>query len=274
MRLTSLIAGTLLGPWLLGLGAFGGGASEVIAQPAPAWARHVDESRCAARVHARLRAWQAGPEVRRAPPPGGSVRERYRIATQTRGEWIVVDVLLSGFPVLTRVSPKGVEQTVFGADCAPSTSTIAADADTSAPGVPPRFDDDDLRAALRGLGQNETVSRGTVFYIWSPHMPLSLVGYGALAEACRQLHLRLVPLLFPGADRGFAEREATRRGIGLDGLREATAIELRFRDALVHAPALIAYTRTRVSPVLPGYRDARGYRQFLEGFLAQDGSGR
>ena len=40
------------------------------------------------------------------------------------------------------------------------------------------------------------------------------------------------------------------------------------RDALVHAPSIIVFTRDRISPVLPGYRNAEGYARFLADLFA------
>ena len=124
------------------------------------------------------------------------------------------------------------------------------------------FTDADLRA---GLGE-----RATVVYTWSPHMPLSVDGYREIAQASRALDARLIPVLFAGGDRAFARSEAQRVGIPDEGLREIASIELVFRDAHVHAPTILVFHAGRVSPVLPGYRNADGYRRFLEEFLTDD----
>jgi hypothetical protein len=53
------------------------------------------------------------------------------------------------------------------------------------------------------------------------------------------------------------------------GLSEADANELTFRDALVHAPSIIVFSEARVSPVLPGYRNAAGYLRYLQAYAAE-----
>lgn len=106
-----------------------------------------------------------------------------------------------------------------------------------------------------------------IVYVWSPHMPLSVDGWAEIYAAAGRLDIPVVPLLFAGSEAGFAAREAARVGIPEDGLREAVSRELRDRDALVHAPALLVFDGDRVSPVLPGYRNADGYREFIEDFL-------
>ena len=74
-------------------------------------------------------------------------------------------------------------------------------------------------------------------------------------------------MLIAHADRGFAEREARRVGIPDVGLREVTSVELIMRDLQVHAPSILVFRSGRVSPVLPGYRNADGYRRFVGSFL-------
>jgi len=121
------------------------------------------------------------------------------------------------------------------------------------------FTDADLRASV-AVGP-------TVVYVWSPHMPLSVDGYAEISVATQALGLHLMPVLFVGGDAAFAASEAARVGIPTDGLREMASIELAFRDAQVHAPSVLLFHGDRVSPVLPGYRDADGYREFLTAFL-------
>ena len=70
------------------------------------------------------------------------------------------------------------------------------------------------------------------------------------------------------SDRAFAEREAIRVGMPPAGLREIASVELVQRQAQVHAPSIVIFGADRVSPVLPGYRNADGYRRYLEAFLA------
>ena len=77
----------------------------------------------------------------------------------------------------------------------------------------------------------------------------------------------MIPLLITGSDRGFAEREAARVGIPEGGLREVRSVELHFRDAQVHAPAILIVAGDRISDVLPGYRNAYGYLRYLRSFL-------
>ena len=126
-----------------------------------------------------------------------------------------------------------------------------------------RFTDADLRRTRSEAGE-----AGVVVYGWSPHMPLSGDGYVEVAAAARRLGLHVEPVLIVPADTTFARQEALRLGLPEAALRQVAATELIERELLVHAPALIAFTEGRVSPVLPGYRNAAGYARFLERFLA------
>jgi hypothetical protein len=119
------------------------------------------------------------------------------------------------------------------------------------------------RAGARGQG-----FAGVVVYAWSPHMPLSVDGFREIRAATTELGLRLVPVLFAGSDRDFARREAERVGMPPAALREVRSVELTMRDGQVHAPSILVFTGRRASPVLPGYRNAAGYRRYLRAYLA------
>lgn len=190
-------------------------------------------------------------------PPGPGTAERYRVATREVGVWIVLDLKPEQAPVLTLVQAEGAERFTFDEEC---TRTEREGHAVRLPDDANVFTDADLRAALRP-------GSATVVYVWSPHMSLSVDGYAEIAAACEALGLELVTVLFPGGDREFATREAARAGIPPEGLREAASVELIYRDAHVHAPAILVFDGGDVSPVLPGYRSAAGYQRFLEGFL-------
>jgi hypothetical protein len=171
--------------------------------------------------------------------------------------WILLELTEDEAPVLTRVRAEGAERFGFDEDC---TGRQLAGNDVRVADGENVFTDRDLREVLRSAG-------ATVVYVWSPHMSLSVDGYAEIARASEALGLELVPVLFPGGDREFAAREALRAGMPAEALRESASLELIYRDAHVHAPTIVVFDGGRVSPVLPGYRDAAGYRRFLEDFV-------
>jgi hypothetical protein len=143
----------------------------------------------------------------------------------------------------------------------------------------PSFTDGELRAVVSqtrdfegtpGRSGGEDFS-AVVVYAWSPHMPLSVEGFRAIEAAASELGLRVVPVLFAGSDPEFARREAARVGMPPAALREVQSVELTMRDMQVHAPSILVFRRGGVSPVLPGYRNAAGYRRYLTDLVA-DGS--
>jgi hypothetical protein len=218
----------------------------------------VSSDGCAAALAATLTEWNATHEILPAPPPPGFA-DRVRIATHEIGVWILDDTRADGSHDLTRVGPNGFVRVSFAANCArveSAPSTIDG-VRAAAQDAGDRFTDADLRSALAFEG-------GTVIYVWSPHMPLSVDGYAELSEAAAPLGMQVIPVLFADGDRTFAETEARRGGIPAEGLRETASIELFMRDAQVHAPAILVFHAGEVSPVLPGYRNADGYRAFLE----------
>ncbi len=216
---------------------------------------------CAAEVRETFATWRAGPTFIGAPPgPDGS--NRYRVRAGGVGDWIVLTTLSRQPPRLVRWSGHTSTSVRFSPSCEAITeSTVARVGGVSAGGE--GFTDDELRTRI------DQANGPLVVYAWSPHMPLSVDGYREIAEAGRRLGVEVIPVLFAEGDRDFARREAQRGGIPEAGLREVASTELLMRDAQVHAPSIVVFTPDRVSPVLPGYRNADGYVRYVAGFLAR-----
>ncbi len=230
------------------------------------WISRLEGTPCSREIAALLRTWGTRDESLGAPPAPGFV-SRYRIPTTVLGEWVLVDVPERGAPTLSRLRPAGVVSVSFDGECRDTRNRVADEpraAGRVAEAAFGEFTDDDLRSLV------SSSTSAIVFYVWSPHMPLSLDGYREIAAACDALDLQLVPLLFGGGDLLFAERAASSAGIPRHGLREIASIELILRDAQVHAPTVILFEGRRVSPALPGYRNWEGYRSFIEAFLQPD----
>ncbi len=226
-----------------------------------AWRELVADVRCGAHVTDLMASWGARGRGMPAAPASGH-REHVRIPTDRIGQWVLLDVTLEAVPSITRVTGAGGERVTFGEDCGQSLEQVPAP-------VPVTPRDSDAARGFTDADLSKRLARGAgvVVYVWSPHMPLSVAGYSEIARAAAALGLDVVPLLFAGSDRAFAETESRRGGIPPDGLREVAAVELLFRDAQVHAPTVLVFDAGRVSAALPGYRDADGYRAFLAGFL-------
>lgn len=227
---------------------------------------------CADEAWAAVLAWGARGTGR--PEPGGlagrTATDAWRFPTAEVGVWVRVATRAGAPPRLARVAAEAVEERSFDDACRPvrESRRIEPGEGQATRRTANVFTDDDLRGALRGGDGASSV----VVYLWSPHMPLSVDGWPEIVQASARVGARVVPVLFPDGDRGFAEREAARVGMPVTGLREASSVDLTFRDALVHAPAILVYTADGVSPVLPGYRDAGGYERYLRDFLETVGS--
>jgi len=212
---------------------------------------------CAEEARGLLRDWGADEHYLEAPPgPTGSRTLRY--PTGAIGQWVIVSVR-GGAPVLTRLDARGEETRRFAEDC--SVEVIASPRASPPGNRDALFTDADLRDAI------ERSARGVVVYAWSPHMPLSVDGYAEIAAAGRSLGLDVVPVLIAHGDVAFSRREAERAGIPPGGLRQVDSNELIQRDAQVHAPSILVFADGRISTVLPGYRNAEGYREYLSAFL-------
>jgi hypothetical protein len=218
---------------------------------------------CADEVRSSLREWGAGKGFLEAPPSGDGARS-YRFPTSEFAEWVVLTVPDAAPPRVVLVTVEQAVGRLFAGDCSWETrgrmhEPVSTDASQL-------FTDAELRGHLDAAD-----GVPVVVYVWAPHMPLSADGYREIAEAGRALGMPVVPVLIAFSDTEFAEREARRTGIPPAGLKQIDSNELVQRQAQVHAPSIIVFGADRVSPVLPGYRNAAGYREYLEAFL--DGGG-
>jgi hypothetical protein len=127
------------------------------------------------------------------------------------------------------------------------------------------FDD----RALRELLQSEP---RFVLCVWSPHMPLSVEAVHELTHAGRALGIRVVPVLDPRADAGYARAAATEARLADSALRPAQASDLLRAGVFDHAPTIIPFANGRqAAPPRPGYLDAVGYEHVLrQAFTLQE----
>ncbi len=130
---------------------------------------------------------------------------------------------------------------------------------------PGAFTDNDLARTMRQLETG-------VIYLWTPHMPLSISGYRSISAATARLGLALVPLLDPRADPDYAVAAVTEAGMPAAALHPLASIELTFRNLTTHAPSVQIFAGGRLlDAMLPGYRDAEYYAQYITARLAASG---
>jgi len=225
----------------------------------------LDGVACADEARTSLRRWGAGPDFLEGPPTASGART-FRFPTASFAEWVVLTAPAEDPPSVIRMTPEGASAHIYADDCSVERrkrlhQAISTDTTTL-------FTDAHLRGHIDAA---DAVDEAVVVYVWAPHMPLSTDGYAEVREAAEATGLRVVPVLMAFSDHAFAVREASRVGIPEEGLRQIDSNELVQRQAQVHAPSIVIFSRNRVSPVLPGYRNADGYRRYLKAFL--DGSG-
>lgn len=217
------------------------------AQPSPA------SGACPDAVEQQLAAWNVVAPAR--PQPAADGGRLHHWPTARLGEW-VVEVQDAASARVVKVTPTTVTTVSWTAACAVTTAERTRPA-----AAEPRFSDADL---ARAAGS----TRG-VIYVWSPHMPLSVDGYRAIAAAASARGLSVHAVLDPGADRRFAAAERARGGLPPEALRVADSVELLFRDVLVHAPSVQAFAGGRLAgSAFPGFHDAEEYGVFLDRVLA------
>jgi len=215
--------------------------------------RLVSSLPCTDAVERQLAAWNATPEVLKAPggPLGGDV---YRIATNEIGVWITVHQP-RGLDIVSLflTNADGTQRLDFGKTCAPKLIP-------SFPGMqllPEAFTDELLKKLL---AEDDRL----VVYLWSPHLPLSVEGYHEIVHVTSSLGVPLVSVVDGTADVGFVQRVADAQGIPDESRRPMRSVELLFRDLAVHTPSLIVFSDGHVSAPLPGYRNRGAYRVYLD----------
>lgn len=226
----------------------------------------LDLLRCSAEVWELLETSGAHPETYAGPPTGTGGRV-LRFRSAELGRWYVVTQEPTGALAVVERSPHVDRSWDFGEGCesiprtgvvgTPLTEVVGAETGT--------FSDADLGVAIR-----ESAPNPVVVYLWSPHMPLSVDGIGAILQAGAATRVRVELVQIAHADLDFARREATRVGMPPEALRIASSVELLMRDGQLHAPSILIFTEDRASPVLPGYRDAEGYAEFIDAFRSSE----
>lgn len=146
--------------------------------------RLVSSLPCTDAVERQLVAWNATPEVLKAPggPLGGDV---YRIATNEIGVWITVHQP-RGLDIVSLflTNADGTQRLDFGKTCAPKLIP-------SFPGMqllPEAFTDELLKKLL---AEDDRL----VVYLWSPHLPLSVEGYHEIVHAASSLGIPFVAVV-------------------------------------------------------------------------------
>lgn len=226
------------------------------------WAA-LDDVRCGAELTGILRDFGAQEQPLAAPPTASGGRV-LRFSTAEIGRWIVVTQEPDGsLYAVERMAEGGRLLEVIG-ECDVVERTLPAG--PTLPRTGARFTDADLAAAIEGAAPGPVV-----IYLWSPHMPLAVDGVAEIIEAGEASGVPVEVVLISAGDLDFARREAERVGMPEEALRFASSVELLMRDGQLHAPSILLFSQERVSPVLPGYRNAEGYGRFIVAFRDESG---
>jgi hypothetical protein len=229
--------------------------AERLRQP-PAVEAVLAGARCEPAARARLREWQANLAQALTEPAGPTGARAVRMPTSALGIWVRLTRDRPGALTIERITSTRVERLELDEACETSEFAVA-----TGPVVPGAFTDSELITLVA------RAERG-VFLLWSPHMPLSVDQHAVLAEVARELDLRVVPLLDPGADPAYAAAVARERGLAAGATRPLGGIELAYRGMTTHTPSLQLFAGGRlIGPVLYGYRNAAALRESLRAVL-------
>jgi hypothetical protein len=91
-------------------------------------------------------------------------------------------------------------------------------------------------------------------------MPLSVDAYRSVSAVAQKMGVSFTALRDPMSDGAYAASIAQEAGMPASALRPFSSVEMSFRQATLHAPALLVYAHGRFSgQAVPGYREAEGY---------------
>ena len=129
----------------------------------------------------------------------------------------------------------------------------------------PSFDDADLARVLEASAEQGTDG---ILYVWSPHMPYSVVGLKVMFALQAEYDWQVVALLDPSADQVLAQRVAARMRWNPSTLQRLHSNALFDRGFTLHYPTLAVFSNGVINEaILPGYRSGDGYRSFIHGAL-------
>jgi len=211
---------------------------------------------CADAVAIQLQQWHVKGNIQEEPV--ASVDGHFfKMPTDKMGRWALVYEELD-LVHLSLVDSERVQLKRLNSRCAEVHSTDVA--------IKPRgdvgFDDEDLTDLLLS-------NKNGLVYIWSPHMLLSVHGIKELLAIGLELGVAVTILLDVNADINFAQSTADEYSLPASVLTPATALEFKFRGALIHSPTLLFYKDSNfVGPDIPGYRHPEHYRQVVVDRLA------
>lgn len=171
--------------------------------------------------------------------------------TRTVGVWLERWTLPGGNVELRRVSAEQTSVARFDLDaCTPRITTSVRTYDSAA--IAAGFTDQSLRESI---AQHD---RGMI-YVWSPGMPLSVDGIQEARAAANALGIAFTAVV---ADAG--DDDPALRHVAAADARAMESLELVYRNAAVHYPAVVLYrSGAMVDAVIPGYRNRETYRTMI-----------
>ena len=97
------------------------------------------------------------------------------------------------------------------------------------------------RALTRLLEQSRTAGTAGVIYVWSPHMPLSMIGLREVAAVTREMGIMLVAVVDPHADPGPIDEALRRCEVAPEHTARLTSAALVRRGLLNHFPGMVVF---------------------------------
>jgi hypothetical protein len=202
----------------------------------------ISKSSCGTRAKDLIQGWKSASEWTRVP---GAVdgSKTFTSPTDKIGTWVELSAHSDHSLECRNISPERTITVIWkGQDCTPLLKT---DPIKGANLKGPHLTDQDLATRVEG--------KSGIVYEWSPHMPLSVIGYKQAQAVAQKLHISFLPVLDPQADEKAALKAVKANGFPKEAMTRDASLELFERNMHLHYPSTLVFSKGKFGKLYPGH---------------------
>lgn len=191
--------------------------------------------------------------------------KKFQAPTTEFGKWVQVSFKNKKDLQLTQFSEKSTVQITFDPACktqaqVKSFESSKASEPKSLSGIP-YFRDSEIEKIIKS-------KKPAVFFLWSPHMQISIEALKEIRKATAQLKVPLYALVEPNSDPQSVLRIVKELKIPKSQIYIFDSFDLTLRDFRLHFPSLIVMNEGKFSsPVQKGHETADIYENYIRTHL-------
>lgn len=190
--------------------------------------------------------------------------KRFHAPTATLGKWVQVKKTANKDLIFSQFSENSSLNVKFDSQC-----KTVADVQTfkKSPLTEKKIGGISLLqdSRIEGLLQSQ---KAMVFFLWSPHMQISVEALREVKAACQKGGVSLYAVVEPGANPSSIKYIAQKLAIPLKHVFYLNSFDLTLRGFRLHFPSLIVAHKGRfTSPVRRGHEDSATYEDYIRTHL-------